>query len=201
MTDLDPKRQAAAGWVASSQHASSIETAFRPALVSRVKFDSLVTFQYLDMNQIPPGLAGQFDFCWSVCAMEHLGSIELGIKFFESSMAVLKPGGFAVHTAEFNFGSDEDTIEEGGTVLFRKKDFEDLARRLRGLGHRVFPLRFDLGSSPVDWFIDVPPYPGDPDFFDVQLRALHLRLMVEGYPSTCYGMVVQRADATSDPQP
>ena len=199
VTDLDPGSQAANGWVKSRQHASNIETIYRPTLVSREKFDSLVTFEYLDMNRIPMDLAGQFDFCWSVCALEHLGSIQLGSQFVENSLAVLKPGGFAVHTTEFNYGSDAETIESGGTVLFRKKDLEALAQRVRDLGYRVFPVSFDLGSSPVDWFIDLPPYPGDPVLIDENLKALHLKLTIEGFPCTCFGMVMQRPDFDDGP--
>lgn len=192
ITDLDPNSQAAAGWVESSQHATGVDKIFRPNLVNRAKFDSLVTFQCLDMNRIPSDLNAQFDFCWSVCALEHLGSIALGTEFVENSMAVLKPGGFAVHTTEFNFSNDDQTIDHGQTVLFRRKDIEALAQRLRDLGHIVYPLSFDVGSSPVDWFIDVPPYPGDAGFLDRSLKALHLKLTIEGFPCTCYGMIIQR---------
>jgi SAM-dependent methyltransferase len=192
VTDLDPRSQAATGWVQNNQHASSAEKVYREELVSRAKFDSLVTFQYLDMNRIPLELSEQFDFCWSVCAMEHLGSIDLGSKFVENSMAVLKPGGFAVHTTEFNYSSNDDTIENGGTVLYRKRDIEALAQRMRQLGHFVYPVSFEVGSTPVDWFIDVPPYPGDAGFLDGNLKALHLKLMIEGFPCTCYGMVIRR---------
>lgn len=199
VTDLDPVSQAAAGWVESQQHASSAENAYRPAMVSREKFDSLVTFEYLDMNRIPVELSGQFDFCWSVCALEYLGSIDLGSRFVEKSMLVLKPGGFAVHSTEFNYGSDEETIDKGGTVLFRKRDLMALAQRLRDLGYKVYPVSFDLGSSPVDWFIDVPPFPGDPAFTDANLKAIHLKLTIEGFPCTCYGMVIQRPGQQAAP--
>jgi hypothetical protein len=116
----------------------------------------------------------------------------LGSQFVENAMALLKPGGLAVHTTEFNYSSDEETIDNGATVLFRKKDIEALAQRLQMRGYKVFPVSFDVGSSPVDWFIDVPPYPGEAGFFDANLRALHLKLMIEGFPCTCYGMVIQR---------
>ena len=41
------------------------------------RFDQLVTFRPVDMTAIPDDLAG-FDFCWSSCALEHLGSLAAG---------------------------------------------------------------------------------------------------------------------------
>jgi hypothetical protein len=40
-------------------------------------FDALVDFDVADMNAMPDTL-GQFDFVWSACAFEHLGSIRQG---------------------------------------------------------------------------------------------------------------------------
>ena len=91
-TDLDPSAQAAQGWIATDQH-GSLEKLFHADLISRANFDRHVTFNNLDMNNIPTSLEGQFDFCWSVCAFEHLGSIEAGMKFVERSARLLRPGG------------------------------------------------------------------------------------------------------------
>ena len=92
-TDLAPESAASAGWKASSEHASSIELLYKPDLIERSVFDERVLLESVDMNAIPDSLAGQFDFCWSVCAYEHLGSIERGLRFVENSLKVLKPGG------------------------------------------------------------------------------------------------------------
>ena len=144
------------------------------------------------MNDIPKDLHRQFDFCWSVCAFEHLGSIQKGLDFVRESVKLLKPGGIAVHTTEFNYSEEEKTIDNWGTVLFRKKDFIALKESLEKDGYEVPPLSFDVGKTPVDWFIDVPPYPGEKGYFDDTMASLHLKLMVDGFPSTCYGVVVRR---------
>jgi hypothetical protein len=70
----------------------------------------------------------------------------------------MTPDFVAVHTTEFNFLADEYTIDDWPTVLFQKKHFRALAKRLESLGHRVAPLDFDYGSKPLDKFIDIPPY-------------------------------------------
>ena len=61
-------------------------------IVSRNRFDEQVRFEFLDMNHIPSHYDSKFDFCWSVCAAEHLGSIDHGIRFIEKSLDVLVPG-------------------------------------------------------------------------------------------------------------
>ncbi len=81
-------------------------------LCDRQQFNRFVEFREVDMNTVPDDLAG-YDFCWSACALEHLGSLDNGIKFIRRSLACLAPGGVAVHTTEFNTSSDEDTLLRG----------------------------------------------------------------------------------------
>ena len=129
----------------------------------------------------PADLTG-FDFCWSACALEHLGSIELGLKFIENSVDCLKPGGWAVHTTEFNLSSNDQTVDNLGTVLFRQRDFEALAARLAAKGHTVAPFDFRPGAGALDRYIDVAPYRPEP----------HLTLALMGYATTSFGIIVQR---------
>ena len=72
-TDLDPSSQAAEGWIATNQHTQTPDFVYKPEFLSREKFDALVKHRFVDMNNIPEDLNGQFDFCWSICAFEHLG--------------------------------------------------------------------------------------------------------------------------------
>ena len=192
-TDLAPTSEGASGWISTAQH-GSLEKIFHSNLVDRKDFDRLVEFDHADMNNIPASFDGQFDFCWSVCAFEHLGSIEKGLKFVERTGQLLRPGGISVHTTEFNFSHETDTIDNWGTVLYRKRDFTELANRLLNRGYIVPAIDFDVGSSPVDRFLDVPPYPGQGGYLDPSLDALHLKLLVDGFPTTCFGVAFQRAE-------
>jgi 2-polyprenyl-3-methyl-5-hydroxy-6-metoxy-1,4-benzoquinol methylase len=169
------------GWSNTAQHAASLENLWRPGACSRAQFERHVGFRVCDMNDVPDDLT-DFDFCWSACALEHLGSIERGLDFIERSVGCLKPGGWAVHTTEFNISSNAATIAEGGTVLFRQRDLEALADRLTAKGHRVAPFDFNPGLEPLDRYIDVAPYRAEP----------HLKLALEGYAVTSIGMIVQR---------
>jgi SAM-dependent methyltransferase len=194
-TDLAPDSASAKDWIETAQH-GSLERLFYPEYLSRPAFDAAVRFRYADMNAIADELDGQFDFCWSVCAFEHLGSIDKGLRFVERTGRLLKPGGVSVHTTEFNYTSNDDTIDNWGTVLFRRRDFEQLADRLRTQGYELPPVGFDVGATPVDQFIDIPPYPQHKQaYYHSELNALHLKLLVDGFPATCYGLSFRRPQA------
>jgi SAM-dependent methyltransferase len=187
-TDLAPDNASARDWIETAQH-GSLDKLYYPEYVERGPFDANVRFRHVDMNNIADDLDGGFDFCWSICAFEHLGSIEQGLRFVERTGRLLKPGGMAVHTTEFSYTDNERTIDHWPTVLFRRRDFELLAERLRARGYELPPLDFDVGSTPVDFFIDIPPYPQHKAaYYQSELSALHLKLMVDGFPATCYGL-------------
>ena len=135
------------------------------------------------MNAVPDDIQG-FDFCWSACALEHLGSLDQGVRFIERSLDCLAPGGWAIHTTEFNVSSNEDTIAVGDTVLYRRRDIEAIAARLTGQGHEVAPLDFNPGFGVMDNFIDVPPFLSEPV----------LKIALAGYACTSFGLIVRKAE-------
>ncbi|RYD23902.1 MAG: class I SAM-dependent methyltransferase [Lysobacteraceae bacterium] len=194
VTDLAEEEARARGWVASDQHLDTRETVFFPHLVDRAQFDTLVDHAVADMNAIPPQLTG-YDFCWSTCAMEHLGSLQHGADFVENALATLRPGGLSVHTMEYNVESDGPTIDNWVTVLFQRKHLEALAERLRAKGHHVATLDFDVGHQPMDRFIDVPPWLHDlpPEYRDRLGDPYHLKIGIDGFVSTCFGIIVTKA--------
>lgn len=201
VTDLEPEKVAGLGWADTKQHTSSLEMAYYPDLVSRESFKKYVSHKFVDMNSIPDDINEDFDFCWSICAFEHLGSIEKGLQFVENSLKVLKPGGVAIHTTEYNYLSDELTIDDWPTVLFLRRHFEELSLRLKAKGHRMLGPDFDVGGGVLDKFIDVPPYAvGDRGWFKFSAeqwgdsnQAGHLKLSVDGFPCTCFGIVIIKA--------
>ncbi len=181
-TDLGAAEAERAGWVDTGQHAAEKAALNGRGLCPAEAFAERVSFRVVDMNAIPPDLAG-FDFTWSACSLEHVGSIAKGLAFIENSLATLRPGGLAVHTTEFNCSSNGRTLDNAGTVLFRRRDFEGLARRLRTQGHRL-AFNFHLGDQPLDRHIDVPPFSADK----------HLKLRLDRYLTTSFGLIVQRAE-------
>ncbi len=182
-TDLAMDDPRARGWSETTQHASSIEALRTPQICANDIFDRQVDFRAVDMNAIDKDLLG-FDFTWSSCALEHLGSIDAGLAFIRNSVNCLTYGGLAVHTTEFNLSSNEDTIDNEGTVLFRKRDMERVAVDLISRGHFVAQFKYDLGNTLIDGHIDVPPYS----------NSGHLKLMLGEFVSTSFGIIVRRGD-------
>ena len=181
-TDAPPDIGRAAGWAASAQFASGKAVLPRAGLCDAASFDRLISFRHVDMNAIPSDLSG-FDFCWSACCFEHLGSIQAGLDFVSNTVErILKPGGLAVHTTEFNLASNAATLETGGTVIYRRRDLEALIDGLRARGHEVAPLRIAPDSHPMDGWVDTPPYSGD----------AHLKLALGQFTATSVGLVIRR---------
>jgi hypothetical protein len=183
-TDLDLDSAQKAGWANSDQHATGTGCLNDYGLCDPAAFARLVAYENVDMNQIPDRYANQFDFTWSSCAFEHCGSIELGKQFLINQMKCLRPGGIAVHTTEYNLSSNEDTIDQGVLVIFRKKDIEDMAQTLRNLGHEI-EIDLESGTELKNTCVDLPPYTFKP----------HLRLQLLNWVSTSIGLIVKKAGA------
>ncbi|MBA3709401.1 MAG: hypothetical protein H0W83_11365 [Planctomycetes bacterium] len=138
------------------------------------------------MNAIAKDLTG-FDFTWSSCALEHLGSIDAGIRFLLNQAACLKPGGWAVHTTEYNIFSNAKTWVSGGTVLFRRKDLDVLQGAAAQAGLELEAIDYSLGNLANDWFIDFWPYKSEP----------HLKLLVDGdLVTTSIILILRRVGAS-----
>ena len=180
-TDLAYEEAQSAGWVSTGQHASSLQALNSRKICDPKKFERLVEFDAVDMNNIPPAFNAHFDFLWSSCALEHLGNLEKGMEFIYNAMDCLKPGGFAIHTTEFNVSSNSDTVDSGATVLYRKRDIEDVVNTLRAQGHKV-DLDLREGTGKLDQIVDLPPYK----------QLIHLKLQIGQYVVTSVGLIFQK---------
>ena len=140
-----------------------------------------VRYQPVDMNNIPDDL-GEFDFNWSSCSFEHLGTIEKGLQFLKEQMKTLKPGGWAVHTTEYNISSDDLTQDNNDTVIFRRRDIEKVADELRKEGHFVEEIDYSLGGMPADFQVDVEPHAQD----------VHLKLQIAEFVVTSMGIIIRK---------
>lgn len=187
-TDLDIEDPSAKMWAQTNENAAGdISRLNEKHLCPDEIFRKNVTYRDVDMNAVPQDLKG-YDFCWSSSAVEHVGSLTKSRQFLKNMLDTLKPGGIAVHTTEYNLSSDEDTIEEGGTVIYRKRDILELADWLRAQGHAI-DLDLSLGQMEGDLFVDQPPY------FQINPRY-HLRLNLDGYTSTSIGLIIRKAGGT-----
>jgi hypothetical protein len=183
-TDLDLAEAERVGWVASTQHAAGLQILNKHGLCDPKQFAERVTFRSVNMNDIPEDLR-DFDFCWSACSFEHLGSIAKGIDFIDNMLHCLRPGGVAVHTTEFNVLSDTKTLDQGDTVLFRRRDIEEMVRRVWAAGHHIEPVNYHLGESVADHYVDTPPY----------LESPHVKLVFAWYLTTSIGLIIHKRGA------
>jgi SAM-dependent methyltransferase len=183
-TDAPAETALRDGWQATNQFALGAETLSNPGICDAGTFHDLVSYRTVDMNAVPDDLGG-FDFCWSACCFEHLGSLRHGAEFvIESVERCLAPGGVAVHTTEFNLSSNTETLESPGLSIYRHDDLAELVAELEQRGHTVAPLTIAPDAHVLDHFVDLPPYHGD----------LHLKLELAGYATTSVGLVITKAD-------
>lgn len=171
------------GWK-EQRWSSEVEKLSNDGICDPELFRERVSYRSVDMNSIPADL-GQFDFCWSACCFEHLGSLQHGLDFVQASVEqCLRPGGIAVHTTEYNLSSNDKTLESPGLSVFRDKDLKQLRSTLMANGHTVSELSVAPDSCYLDQYVDVRPFSGD----------LHLKLELAGFAVTSAGLVIQGRD-------
>jgi SAM-dependent methyltransferase len=188
-TDMNQDDPKALAWKETNQHASSLLSLHYPDIVDEETFRNRVSYRPLDMNHIiDPDLVGQFDFVWSTCSIEHVGSILLGQRVVLNSLDLLKPGGTVIHTVEFNLGDLENTLDNKWPyVLWRKKDVEQVLNSVKALGYHIYPVSWAAGMQPWDQHVDVPPFKSWDHF--INHPDGHIKLLLEGYVASSFLMV------------
>jgi len=172
-------------WANTGQLGDSLQAIHWPGVLSADEFAARVVYRNIDMRDLGAVPKGAFDFSWSSCSFEHLGSLEAGMQFLVDSLDVLKPGGIAVHTTEFNVSSNDETVETGSSVIYRQRDIEALERRLRSLSCGIEALDFDAGAEQHDIAFDYPPY--------YTHGRQHLKLQLDGFVSTSLLLIIRKA--------
>jgi SAM-dependent methyltransferase len=179
-TDLPASADRAAEWRNSGEHADQLADLNAAGLCDDDLFRERASFRPVDMREIPDDLRS-FDFVWSSCAMEHLGSLDAGLEFLERQLVCLRPGGVGVHTTEYNVDPVGPTLSDGLTVLYQRKHLEALVYAMREQDHRM-KITFRTGTRPEDLHVDPPPF-----------TNTHIRTETLGYTHTSFGLVVQRS--------
>lgn len=172
------------GWLDTSQFAKNLASIYQENSDLGISLDEFMfkaSYREVDMNKLPHNL-GMYDYLWSSCALEHLGSLKHGLDFVINSCAFLKPGGVAVHTTEFNLTSNEETIESEHLSIYRKCDLESLKNMLIDIGVDMDYLNLENGSAYPDLYVDLPPYKQD----------THLRLAVGKFAVTSVGLILRK---------
>jgi hypothetical protein len=113
-----------------------------------------------------------YDFSWSVCSADHCGSVWLTKRFLLNQMNVLRPGGIAVHTAEYS--TDGRMPRQGGTSFMTAHDVMDLQSLAYRAGYEMAPVDWFFGDTFEDHIVD---YQGD--------GAVHIKSGTENSWATC----------------
>ncbi len=183
-TEINIERANEKGWVKGRDVESQLAFLNDRGICDERSFKSLVEYKDVDMNDIPSNLRG-FDFVWSCCSLEHVGSMDLAIDFILNSLECLKPGGIAVHTTEYNIHTLLPTVTKGSTVFFQKRHIHRLAQRLVEEGHHV-TLNLHKGNGKLDRHYDFPPYS----------EEKHLKLIVSKqgkfFVATSLGLLIKK---------
>jgi SAM-dependent methyltransferase len=183
-TDQEPNApKAREYWLTTGQMAKEKGDLWDKNILTETDFDERVAFMRCDMKNIPASFTNGYDFTWSAGSLEHLGSIEIGLNFIRESIRCLKPGGWAVHTTEFDLELQGRPVTSGDNVFYRRTDLEAFAERMRQEGHHVEPFDFTRGTGPKDNAIDRWPY-HDP---------CHLVLEACGIITTSVVVIIRRA--------
>ena len=176
---------AAACWSTTGQMATSLKAVHWPGLIAEPEFRARVSYQNVDMRDLSALPRGKLDFLWSSCSFEHLGSLDKGLQFVRNGMDCLRPGGIAIHTTEYNVSSNDKTVEQGGSVIYRRKDIEQFDRSLRLIGCAIEALDFEAGAEPHDIAFDYPPY--------YSSGRQHVKLSLDGHISTSMLLIIRKA--------
>jgi hypothetical protein len=182
-TDLGAAESEAAAWLETAQHAASKDNLYKPDLVDRKQFDERVSFQPADMRTLE-NLPSGFDLIWSSCAMEHLGSRRAGLDFARRSLQLLKRGGMAFHTTEFNIMSPEGVDIDPSNCVYGKNDLELFGYELRDDKAAMEHMNFDMGHHQFDLNYDQPPY--------FQPGSMHFKLKIGGVLCTSSLMILHK---------
>lgn len=182
-TDLSVE-QSEGGWIDTGQHSSSKDHLFYENLVERAQFDSAVSFQSADMRTLEGLPEGEFDFIWSSCALEHLGSREAGFDFVRNSTQLLKHGGIACHTTEYSVSSIDGIDIDKNSCVYGRKEIEEFSYTLRLARSAMEAMEYDAGHHDFDLNYDEYPYfePG----------KVHLKLKVGGTICTSALMIIRK---------
>lgn len=183
-TDIFPEKGLAKGWDNHNQLCFGLDSLYKCDICDRETFYKRVEYLAVDMNDIPDELRN-YDFNWSSCSFEHLGTIEKGFAFLKNQLKTLKPGGWAVHTTEYNISSNDETQDNNDTVLYRYRDIENIVSELRKEGHFVEELDYSLGGLPQDFQVDIQPHRQD----------VHLKLQIDRFVVTSIGLIIQKKNS------
>jgi SAM-dependent methyltransferase len=180
----DQSAEQGSAWGPSGQLMRGLENLSHPYIVDDKELTRRATLRAVDMNELPADL-GSFDFAWSSCVIEHLGSPQKGLDFIRNSCDFLKPGGVSVHTTELELIPREETVDYGHMAVYRPDDLLAFQERMQADGFEISLNLHVPMDAPEDRFVSLPD--------DAALEdESHLKLVIGDSVSTSFGIVVHK---------
>jgi SAM-dependent methyltransferase len=153
----------------------------------------------MDMRNLDFG-DNSFDFCYSSCAIEHIGKDEDFIQHFNEVNRVLKEGGVYVLTTELQFG--DETIRDQNNYIFSREHLSSLISE----SNLDFLYDVNVGLSeneinhPFPSNITNTAFHGDNSMNQKLLKYFpHLILLRGDVPFTSVLLVLKKSDANKKP--
>jgi hypothetical protein len=179
----DQAASTAGDWARRHEHATGLESLMQPGILHPSELRERVAFRTVDMNHLPSDL-GDHDLVWSACAIEHLGSPEAGLEFVRRSLRLLRPGGLAVHTTEFDVTPGDVAVDYGNCALYRPLDLERLQQEVVEDGFVMGLNPYVALEHPADRTIAPPLSEG--------AETYHLKLALHASITTSVALVIHR---------
>ena len=163
---------------------------------------SRITVRRADMRSLPFS-SESFDFCYSTCAMEHIGGRLDFLQHFREVDRVLKEGGIYIFTTEFHYGPE--VIEDPGNFVFSWEYLKDLFRQTKLIPEPVFDAtlaQHDV-NLPMPGNLQHLSFEGDEALSSRLLEKLpHIQLLRGRYPFTTALFVLRKSGSSlSCPSP
>jgi hypothetical protein len=170
-------------WATRGEYAQTLENITWPEICPPDEMSQRVRFRPVDMAALPADL-GCFDFVWSACALEHLGSPAAGLEFMLHTLDLLNPGGLAVHTTELELTRRSTTADYGHCAVYRLEDLQQFAQTVRDRGFDIELNPYIAFEHPADRAIAPPLSEGTEDY--------HLKLALYDSITTSFALVVRK---------
>jgi hypothetical protein len=183
----DAPTEKSKAWIPSGEHMNDLSDLLHPEIVPDEIASKNISILPIDMNYIPENL-GTFDFIWSSCAMEHLGTPELGLEFLVNTLNLLNPGGVSCHTTEIELEPREITADYGHCAVYQLKDINSFASRVRDLGYEISLNTSIAMDTAEDRWISRLALVGSENTTDLA----HLKLGIGESISTSFAIVVRK---------
>jgi SAM-dependent methyltransferase len=142
-----------------------------------------------------------FDFCYSTCAVEHIGRREDFLKHFNEVARVLKEDGAYVFTTEVSYGNQ--TIKDEHNYVFSLQELHEIFRESNLAPQEEFDAR--ITRHKINY-----PVPSSlknlshfvPELFTERFlqESPHIQLMRGKHPFTCGIFVMRKRSASAQPQ-